>query len=51
MKLHNVLLGLIKLRPSVLGYELKTIITKSTQYFFSAFLNSGEHNTELLTRK
>lgn len=39
MLLQYVLLGLIKLRPSVSGYELKSIIDKSTGYFFSASLS------------
>ncbi|MBP7736867.1 MAG: PadR family transcriptional regulator [Spirochaetes bacterium] len=39
MVLHHVLLGLIKLRPSVSGYELKSIIDKSTGYFFTASLS------------
>ncbi len=39
MLLQYVLLGLIRLRPSVSGYELKSIIDKSTGYFFSASLS------------
>lgn len=39
MKLECILLGLINLHPSVSGYELKTIINKSTGYFFSASLS------------
>jgi DNA-binding PadR family transcriptional regulator len=39
LKLECVLLGLIYLHPSVSGYELKTIIKKSTGYFFSASLS------------
>lgn len=39
MLLQYVLLGLIKLRPSVSGYELKSIIDRSTGYFFSASLS------------
>jgi len=39
MLLRYILLGLIKLRPSVSGYELKSIIDKSTGYFFSASLS------------
>ncbi len=34
-----ILLGLIHLHPSVSGYDLKTIINKSTGYFFSASLS------------
>lgn len=37
--LKFVLLGLINLHPSVSGYELKSIIDKSTRYFFSASLS------------
>jgi DNA-binding PadR family transcriptional regulator len=39
LKLECILLGLIHLRPSVSGYEIKTIINKSTGYFFSASLS------------
>lgn len=39
MLLKYVLLALIKLRPAVSGYELKTIIDRSTGYFFSASLS------------
>ena len=39
MKLEYILLGLINIHPSVSGYELKTIINKSTGYFFSASLS------------
>lgn len=39
MNLEYVLLGLINLHPSVSGYELKSIITISTGYFFSASLS------------
>mgnify|MGYP000996443744 FL=1 len=39
MKLENILLGLINIHPSVSGYELKTIINKSTGYFFTASLS------------
>ncbi|MEN6411055.1 MAG: PadR family transcriptional regulator [Anaerolineaceae bacterium] len=39
MKLECILLGLINIHPSVSGYELKTIINKSTGYFFSASLS------------
>jgi DNA-binding PadR family transcriptional regulator len=36
MKLKQILLGLIYLHPSVSGYDLKKIITQSTNFFFSA---------------
>jgi PadR family transcriptional regulator, regulatory protein AphA len=39
LKLEWILLGLINIHPSVSGYELKTIINKSTGYFFSASLS------------
>ena len=39
MKLHYVLLGLIKIHPAVSGYDLKKIITDSTQFFFNAHLS------------
>ena len=39
MKLNDVLLGLVKLRPGVSGYELRKIISQSTQYFMNAQLS------------
>jgi len=39
LKLEFILLGLINLHPSISGYELKTIINKSTGYFFTAALS------------
>ena len=39
MNLKSILLGLINLHPSISGYELKTIINKSTGYFFTASLS------------
>ncbi len=38
MELENVLLGLIRLRPGVTGYELNDIIQESTGYLMSASL-------------
>ena len=39
MKLNDVLLGLVKLHPGVSGYELRKIISQSTQYFMNAQLS------------
>lgn len=39
MKLSDVLLGLVKLHPGVSGYELRRIISQSTQYFMNAQLS------------
>ena len=39
MKLSDVLLGLVKLHPGASGYELRRIITRSTQYFMNAQLS------------
>ena len=39
MKLNDVLLGLVKLHPGVSGYDLRRIITQSTQYFMNAQLS------------
>jgi DNA-binding PadR family transcriptional regulator len=39
LKLEYILLGLINIHPLVSGYELKTIINKSTGYFFTASLS------------
>ena len=39
MKLIDVLLGLVKLHPGVSGYELRRIISQSTQYFMNAQLS------------
>lgn len=39
MKIDYVLLGLIRMRPSLSGYEMKDIITRSTGFFFTAHLS------------
>jgi len=39
MKLSDVLLGLVKLHPGVSGYELRRIISQSTQFFVNAQLS------------
>ena len=39
MKLNDVLLGLVKLHPGASGYELRRIISQSTQYFMNAQLS------------
>lgn len=39
MKIDNVLLGLIRMHPSISGYQLKAIINDSTGYFFQAHLS------------
>ena len=39
MEIDFVLLGLIRMNPKVSGYQLKTIIDKSTGYFFQAHLS------------
>lgn len=39
MEIDYVLLGLIRMNPKISGYQLKTIIDKSTGYFFQAHLS------------
>lgn len=39
MKINEVLLGLVKMHPGVSGYELRKIISQSTQYFVNAQLS------------
>lgn len=39
MEIDFVLLGLIRMNPKVSGYQLKTIIDKSTGYFFQTHLS------------
>ena len=39
MEIDFVLLGLIRMNPKVSGYQLKTIIDKSTGYFFQVHLS------------
>lgn len=39
MRLREVLLGLVELHPGVSGYELRSIITRSTGYFVTASLS------------
>lgn len=39
MKLGNILLGLIQMKPRISGYEMKTIIRDSTGFFFTAHLS------------
>lgn len=39
MKLNDILLGLVKLHPGVSGYELRKIVSRSTQYFMNAQLS------------
>lgn len=39
MKINEVLLGLVKMHPRVSGYELRKIISQSTQYFVNAQLS------------
>lgn len=51
MKLEYVLLGLINIHPLVSGYELKTIINKSTGYFFTASLSQIYPALKELTKR
>lgn len=39
MKIDYVLLGLIRMRPALSGYDMKDIISRSTGFFFTAHLS------------
>lgn len=39
MEIDFILLGLIRMNPNISGYQIKTIIDKSTGYFFQAHLS------------
>jgi DNA-binding PadR family transcriptional regulator len=51
MKLGYILLGLIQMKPRISGYEMKSIITQSTGYFFSAHLSQIYPSLKDLTLK